>query len=455
MTPFAQTPDTDLNEHVRRDYGKKECRLLLEKMRDGQVVPKLNHEECMEMMLEVLKDPALHKRASEGYKKVGQSIDLYGAEDQLICREAGTFWNEDTTDKVSSMRPKIDLELAAVADEYASGGITWCERDVLRLITAYPPRAKVDRVLQNLGEDFYHDDVHFITNGDDDTAVREGDQEAAEPSSDEDDGGDEQSKHALSTGTGEGVEGAEIVDLEGSRMGSAPLSAGEADAVHKAKATMAALEASIENLRSIGAVRSVQCIEIELAKEKRKARELVKASPAVAEAFLRLRRAEDQDRLMTSRIAAQHNERKREAAKALADRNAAVADLRETKRKIQDMESIGACRHAIKTFTLEALGEGTDNAGGLKARKNRFEVLDRLARNGAGLSAGQKNDWPWFKEAWDKEMVRQHAANWASVFSRLMQNVLNDECSNAFSKFVYNETNRVFHATAALHVPGS
>ena len=119
------------------------------------------------------------------------------------------------------------------------------------------------------------------------------------------------------------------------------------------------------------------------------------------------------------------------------------------------MESVGACRHAIKSFTLDALGEGTDNAGGLKARKNRFEVLDRLARNGAGLSAGQKNDWPWFKEAWDKEMVRQHAANRASFFSRLMQNVLNDECSNAFSKFVYNETNRVFHATAALHVPGS
>ena len=80
------------------------------------------------------------------------------------------------------------------------------------------------------------------------------------------------------------------------------------------------------------------------------------------------------------------------------------------------MESVGACRHAIKSFTLDALGEGNDNAGGLKARKNRFEVLDRLARNGAGLSAGQKNDWPWFKEAWDKEMVRQHAANWASVF---------------------------------------
>jgi hypothetical protein len=360
------------------------------------------------------------------------------------------------------MRPKIDAELAAVADEFASGRLTLCERDVHRLITPYPPRHKVDRVLENLGEDFYHDEVHCITDGhddtavaEDDTAVAESDQEAAEPSSDEDDGDEEPSEHVLAAGTGEGVEGADIVDFEDSRMEVAPLSADEADALHTARATMAALEASIDTLRSIGAVRGVQCIELELNKEKRKARMLLKENHAVADGFLRLRRAEDQDRLMTSRIAAKSNDRKREATKALADKNAAVAELRETRRKILEMESVGACRHAIKIFTLDASGAGNDNAGGLKARKNRFEVLDRLARNGAGLSAGQKNDWLWFKETWDKEMVRHHAANWASFFSGWMQNVLNDECSNAFSKFVYNETNRVFHATAALHVPGS
>jgi len=453
-TPVGQTPDTDLNEHVRREYGRKEARLLLEKMRSGQVVPKLTHEECMLLMLEVLSDPELHRRASEGYKKVGQSIDLYGREDEMVCREAGTFWNEETTDKFPSMRPKIDAELAAVADELQSGGITWCERDVLRLITPYPGRPAVDRVLQNVGEDFYHDDVHCLTNGDDDTAVAEGDQEAIASSSDKDDGDDEPAEHVPAAVEGEGVEGAESAELEGSSMEPAPVSAGEADALHKVKATMAALEATLEGLRAIGSVRGVQCIEAELAKERRKARQLVKDSPAVADAFLRLRRAEDQDRLMNKRIADQHRERKREASKALADRDAAVAELRETRRKIQEMESIGACRHAMKTFTLEALGQGNIGAGGPKARKNRFDVLDRIARTRAGLSAGQKNDWSWFKEAWDKEMVKQHGANWASVFAKWMQNVLDDECSNAFSTFVYNETCRVFHGTAALHVPG-
>ena len=70
------------------------------------------------------------------------------------------------------------------------------------------------------------------------------------------------------------------------------------------------------------------------------------------------------------------------------------------------MESICASRHAIRTFTLEALGEGDGSAGGAKARKSRHEVLDRLARIGAGLSPGQENDWTWFKETWDTEMVK-------------------------------------------------
>ena len=99
---------------------------------------KLTREECMELMLEVLSDPGLHARASEGYKKTGQSIDLHGKEDGLICREAATFWNDETTDGFVNMRPRVDVELAAVADEIRSGGLTWCQRDVLRLITPYP-----------------------------------------------------------------------------------------------------------------------------------------------------------------------------------------------------------------------------------------------------------------------------------------------------------------------------
>ena len=49
-TPVSQTPDADLNEHVRRAYGNKERALTMEKMRHGMAVPKLTREKCMELM---------------------------------------------------------------------------------------------------------------------------------------------------------------------------------------------------------------------------------------------------------------------------------------------------------------------------------------------------------------------------------------------------------------------
>ena len=87
--------------------------------------------------------------------------------------------------------------------------------------------------------------------------------------------------------------------------------------------------------------------------------------------------------------------RQRRLAEAKTQRDTAGAELKRVKRNIAEMENLSACRHAIKTFTLEALGAGSPNAGGAKARKNRLEVLDRLSRLKAGLSAGQRNDWPW------------------------------------------------------------
>ena len=120
----------------------------------------------MMVMLGVLSDPSLHIHASKGFKKVGQSIDLHGEEDLEVCREAGVLWNEPTTDGYPNMRAKIDAELQDLKEEFEAGRLTWCERDVKRLISKYPARKKVDQVLENLGEDFYHDSVHHLVSGD-------------------------------------------------------------------------------------------------------------------------------------------------------------------------------------------------------------------------------------------------------------------------------------------------
>jgi len=425
--------------------------MLLQQMRDGQVVPKLSEEQCMEVMLDVLSDPALHERAAAGYKLVGQSIDLHGAEDSLVAREAGDLWNERTTDNFPSMRAKIDTELTTVADEWASGGLTWCEKDVLRLIQPYPKNRKVDQIIATLGEDHYHDAVHCAH----DNPVAGEDEESISSGSDDADGNDEPVEHDPAAVAAECVVSAGGAGLEGSHVESAPLSVGDADAVHNVRVTMAALQEHIEGLRAIGHVRGVQCLLAELAKERRKERGLVKDSPAVADAFLRVRRAADQDRLTNMHAVAKQKERQRQTAKTATDQQVAVAKLKETKRQIKDLEGIVACKHAVRTFTIDALGAGSGNAGGPKSRDNRFDVLDRLKNLGAGLSPGQKNDWKWFKEAWDKAMVAAHGGAWAGVFSTWVQGVLNDERSNAFSTFVYDETRRVFSGSAALHVPGA
>ena len=91
---------------------------------------------------------------------------------------------------------------------------------------------------------------------------------------------------------------------------------------------------------------------------------------------------------------------------------------------------------------------------GRPREKNGLEVLDRLSHLKAGLSAGQRNDWPWFQHAWDQAMVAEHKGKWASVFSGWVQHVLDDERSNAFSEFVHSETCRVLADSAALQVPG-
>ena len=59
----------------------------------------------------------------------------------------------------------------------------------------------------------------------------------------------------------------------------------------------------------------------------------------------------------------------------------------------------------MKMFPLEVLCANDSKAGGAASRKNRVEVLDRVARHGAGLSAAQQNDFDWWKKAWDNAMV--------------------------------------------------
>ena len=63
------------------------------------------------------------------------------------------------------------------------------------------------------------------------------------------------------------------------------------------------------------------------------------------------------------------------------------------------------------------LGANDSKAGGAAARKNRWEVLDRLARNGAAVSPSQRNDFELWKRSWHEAMVEEHKGKWADTFS--------------------------------------
>ena len=92
----------------------------------------------------------------------------------------------------------------------------------------------------------------------------------------------------------------------------------------------------------------------------------------------------------------------------------------------------------------QILGKDHAIGGTVAARKARFELMDRIAHLGSGLSAGQRNDWTWFKENWDNQMAEEHKDAWGTVFAGWMEGVLEKlhEANNAMSLFVYDETRR-------------
>ena len=189
---------------------------------------------------------------------------------------------------------------------------------------------------------------------------------------------------------------------------------------------------------------------------KRRQREISKDSPAVADAFKRLRTAEAAAFRERADILKQTKALKHSAQQAIKDKKAAVAALAKAKRALQNEENRLACEAAIKSFPLCMLGDKDSKAGGHPARKNRFEVLDRLAHNGAALSPSQRNDFELFKRAWDDAMVEEHKGKWAETFAGWMKNILDAPEANAFSAFVHAETNRVLRDRVkhVLAVPG-
>ena len=163
---MVQTPDTDLNQHVQRAYTAVETAELLRQMRDGVRVPTCRPERCIDMLVPVMSDMALHVQAAGGYLRTGMRVALDGSEDVFIVREAAVFWHE------RQMRAKINAAVAGVQEEVAAGRLQWNVCDVQRLILPYPKKAEVDVLLAKQGDDTWlpEGEAPYLEDGEDSSA---------------------------------------------------------------------------------------------------------------------------------------------------------------------------------------------------------------------------------------------------------------------------------------------
>ena len=111
-----------------------------------------------------------------------------------------------------------------------------------------------------------------------------------------------------------------------------------------------------------------------------------------------------------------------------------------------------------KAFSVEMLGQGKPNGGNKEHRLNRYEVLERVRRV-ATLTEDQKGQWDFFKTQWDATQASAVGAEWGKTFAENMHDVLVNMLhgdSDAFSKFVKSETDRVLkgNGVLALVAPG-
>ena len=231
----------------------------------------------------------------------------------------------------------------------------------------------------------------------------------------------------------------------------------KADALTGSQTLIALLEAAMSSLREVGAQASVAHLQNEVRKEKRRERASSREDPEVLHA-LALQREQENAAERQRRKMLQEDKKRAVTATQLRDAAAAAtALLKKRKKEIEAAEDVLHAKHAAKQFAVEGLGKGATTKRCLDAaKKRRWEVLDRLARLGQGLSPAQRNDFGWFKETWDSRMLQEYGDSWPGVFMGWMQQLLGENekgVANAFSLFVHNETRRCFDAVPALRVP--
>ena len=139
-------------------------------------------------------------------------------------------------------------------------------KNIQRLITPYPRHAKVDRVLNNLEDDFFHDGIHALADviGEEPAVAEE---DGGEPSESSDDATSDYDEPDGLTAVADDCTTASVDVIESASTDILPLSDNQAHEVDRIHATVSGLESAIEGLRALGSLRSVQILQLELSKD--------------------------------------------------------------------------------------------------------------------------------------------------------------------------------------------
>ena len=191
--------------------------------------------------------------------------------------------------------------------------------------------------------------------------------------------------------------------------------------------------------------------------ELKRFRERTRVNPEVANAMRKTLAAEEADYARKRQAFQEHMRAVRDKKRAQEELKIVQQNLKKAKKDAREALELRQAKEFTKSFSLDALGLGKKNAGGLQYQKARGEVLERL-RRASPLSATQTADWNHFKTEWDKTMAELHGKEWAKVFAEEMQQVVDDldrGDRNALSQFVYRETLRVLQPLPVLQIRGT
>ena len=466
ITPVVQTCDTDLNQHVKREYMALETGELLQQMRDGITVPSNPPERCIDLMAAVLTKTSVHLNAAEGYLKVGFTVPLDGSGDQDVVREAGNFWRE------RDMRAKINATVRQVRDDHAAGRLHWSYTCVKSLILECPKHKQYDDVLRRIEDEdagISHDERPYLE-----------DHEAEHSDADDDGGWDAEDNATAVAGQGDAYPGntweasahdnADVGDMDDaavpdqrdkqrcelsviSQLADTRISLREGLADHVAHCTnkITVYETAMESFQEAGAIKLAGHCQNAIDAEKRRLRHLTKEDPEVARHLIRMQDAEAARQLERRRALQELNQQQQTRKRLLAETRQEEKKVLEARKKLRALEDNAVIKKAISTYTPEVLGYNVPNPKSKGYRDKRHIVLDKLSMLGQGLSPAQRADFAWFKEAWDAAMLDTHGPEWGQLFAMHVQNILDEITAgrtNAFSVMMHTETVRVLQSPA-------